>query len=646
MKAAGENSQDVESLITTLTSFQEKAQIIDYDAELIAERNQQMKESETLAAAALQGKMEDLDSQFYQENTVFEDLAEEYNTLNSVITPSYRIDTIEEVQGEALLVPERILVTDNGYLYAALRPDAFAIKRLKERLSLDGSDVPSADATEAVLLAFDPERKFVGAILLPSDFCWDNGRNSRLYTYSPGDKELQVWEGGLIPVQSIPIPGLSRTSPLRMDITVSDEDIIYLFLDNDVHVFSSQYDPLLEDYPFRYTDLEEGLNKTLSSLPWEPTSWQAEKTDKIHISDGGNSRILVVSPSGDIQREISLGDAVEGSSFWIDSFGYYYVCDPMNHQIRKYTPQGAFFTTMGKYGTEEGAFSRPQSGAMDQGGTLYIADSYNNRIQIFRPQRSPLGLPEIAKLHLSLLRRIERSKEGERNINSLKKLDQENNIFSLTLGGSLLTAGIVGPLVGFDVFSYLTADSYNDYLSATDIEAVKKTRESIEGYKTLGRASLFASIPFITVGTAILVDGLLSTARKLHVRPLGYKNVQNQDLDLLYSLDEKDYRSPQIALALGLGASLLPGVLSVGLSTVEIILLLNDEDVNNFSNPLHYVNMALIGIPPIGAHLYGGRLSITLSIASLVGGPLGRGGLSLLQGCSLSNACSETGGLF
>ena len=626
LETARENFQNAETFLPILAAFQLKTQVIDYDLELIEERDRQIEASEALASTAIKKVVEDLDSQFYQENAPFGDLAEEYTSLNSIITPQYQIDVIEEALGAFLTAPEKLLIADNAYLYVALHPDTPVFNSLKGRLSLEDPSAPSG-APGTQLLAFDPARKFAGAAHLAPDFCWAVDNRSRLYTYSPGDEAVQVWEAGMVHVLDIPIPGLAQTSPLRMDITISDEDIIYLFLDKDVHVFSSLHDPRLEEYPIRYTDLEEGLGQTFASLSWKPNWWQAEGSDRIHVSDEGNSRVLVVDSLGEIQREVVLGDFIENGDLWIDSFGYYYLCDSRNHHIRKYTPQGELLAALGQYGTERGTFSYPGGGAVDKKGNLYVADSFNNRVQIFQSEGRSLLFPQVGELHPPILRRIEKAKEGQRNIDALKRFDREDNVFSMALGGSLLAAGVAGAIIGYDVFSSLAVKSYNDYLTAAEANAVTKARESVDTFKTLGKVSLFTAVPLATVGLVYLVDGLLNTAQKNYIYPQAYRNIQNQDLDLLYSLDEENYRSPQAAQALGIWTSLVPGILSVGLTTIELILLFTDSEMDDFFNPLHYVNMGLIAIPPIGAHLYGGRLSLTLSIASLMADILAVGAL-------------------
>lgn len=80
----------------------------------------------------------------------------------------------------------------------------------------------------------------------------------------------------------------------------------------------------------------------------------------------------------------------------LDAAGTLYVADAGNHAIRKITPAGVVSTlagTPGRTGNADGAgaaalFNAPHGIAVDAGGTLYVADTYNHTIR----KISPTGL--------------------------------------------------------------------------------------------------------------------------------------------------------------------------------------------------------------------------------------------------------------
>ncbi|WP_346865908.1 SMP-30/gluconolactonase/LRE family protein, partial [Methanocalculus sp. MSAO_Arc2] len=69
----------------------------------------------------------------------------------------------------------------------------------------------------------------------------------------------------------------------------------------------------------------------------------------------------------------------------VDSAGNVYVADTWNDRIQKFTGDGTFITKWGSFGTGDGQFLGPTGIAVDAAGNVYVADTYNDRIQKFTP---------------------------------------------------------------------------------------------------------------------------------------------------------------------------------------------------------------------------------------------------------------------
>jgi len=68
----------------------------------------------------------------------------------------------------------------------------------------------------------------------------------------------------------------------------------------------------------------------------------------------------------------------------IDSSGSVYVADTWNHRIQKFKGQWGIRRKMGKFWSGDGQFDWPYGIAIDWcNGNVYIADTYNDRIQKF-----------------------------------------------------------------------------------------------------------------------------------------------------------------------------------------------------------------------------------------------------------------------
>jgi DNA-binding beta-propeller fold protein YncE len=60
------------------------------------------------------------------------------------------------------------------------------------------------------------------------------------------------------------------------------------------------------------------------------------------------------------------------------------VADTFNDRVQVFNPSGVFQFAFGSQGMGNGEFSMPQGIAVGSGGNIYVADTANNRVQVFR----------------------------------------------------------------------------------------------------------------------------------------------------------------------------------------------------------------------------------------------------------------------
>src|SRR5207253_4074499 len=67
----------------------------------------------------------------------------------------------------------------------------------------------------------------------------------------------------------------------------------------------------------------------------------------------------------------------------VDASGNVYVADTFNHRIQKFTGDGTFLAQWGAFGAGAGQFNQPWTLATDAIGNVYVVDNGNHRVEKF-----------------------------------------------------------------------------------------------------------------------------------------------------------------------------------------------------------------------------------------------------------------------
>ncbi|HEX6378553.1 MAG TPA: 6-bladed beta-propeller [Nitrososphaeraceae archaeon] len=128
----------------------------------------------------------------------------------------------------------------------------------------------------------------------------------------------------------------------------------------------------------------------------KPESVIIDSHDNIYVADFGNHRIQKFSNDGQFilkwgTKGVGDGEFNGPAGLSIDRHDNIYVTDRNNNRIQVFTANGTFLTKFGIEGSGQGQFILPEGVGVDKDtGLVYVADTGNFRIQVFKPVASSI----------------------------------------------------------------------------------------------------------------------------------------------------------------------------------------------------------------------------------------------------------------
>ena len=129
----------------------------------------------------------------------------------------------------------------------------------------------------------------------------------------------------------------------------------------------------------------------------KPESVVVDSKDNVYVADYGNHRIQKFTKDGNFilkwgSKGIGDGEFNGPAGLSIDKNDNIYVTDKNNNRIQVFTANGTFLTKFGSQGNATSQFILPEGIGVDmKTGLVYVADTGNFRIQVFRPVASSVN---------------------------------------------------------------------------------------------------------------------------------------------------------------------------------------------------------------------------------------------------------------
>lgn len=109
--------------------------------------------------------------------------------------------------------------------------------------------------------------------------------------------------------------------------------------------------------------------------------------DQVLVYDADTYKLLrKIGTTGRNHELTTPGDFSKPAGVAVDGEGNLYVADTMNNRIEIFDADGQFVSTFGKNGDGPGYFSRPKGVAIDSDGHIWVADGMQDRLQVFNKQ--------------------------------------------------------------------------------------------------------------------------------------------------------------------------------------------------------------------------------------------------------------------
>lgn len=106
----------------------------------------------------------------------------------------------------------------------------------------------------------------------------------------------------------------------------------------------------------------------------------------VYDADPPYKLIRKLGKPGTKHTSTAPGEFAKPAAVAVDQDGNVYVADTWNNRIEVFDPDGEFIRAFGKAGDGPGYFARPKGVSIDSDGHVWVADAVQDRVQVFTPE--------------------------------------------------------------------------------------------------------------------------------------------------------------------------------------------------------------------------------------------------------------------
>lgn len=599
-----EDPENIEHFLLGIAEFQRKTQRTGYDRRLETKKEEILDQVGIVAVDILEQLKQKGDDLYYRENPDFDDALDVFVKVSRLLNNVFDYTILDEEELEMQL-PRRIHIGRESEGHAK---GFFILDGEESNLQLRSFE---ADGKQRSQISFP-----IGVENFGGDICTDI--YGKVYFFSPLETEITVYDGNLNVFTRYPIPSYSPAEGEIMRMTRSEDGTFYIIGTSRVICFNPEGEVLDETEEVktvvRRTVVEEKIAEVLyENNGFRPSSVFFDKADRLNVYSAETNVCTRFDELGNYHSEIVFPDSRAGSNLSIDSLGYFYLTLPDDSGIAKYSPGGELVTRFGEFGQGPGQFSRPEQCSVADDGTIYVADTYNHRIQILELTSPPVLVPEISRYGIQFKLREKISGNAVETLARTEEQISAGPVIGKLAGGIASWGGAAGLHYLADTLKADYLATYKDYRQAAEADTATDLHSQAEVEWTLSSLSDVGNFTVFGAGTMLLTSGILDFINVLGLRKRTVRNLQSLSLDREYVLDEREYRGLRTSLRIGFLTGTIP--VFAGAVTFGLIAGPKGMDVNPLL--ISAIVLGSVVVPPIWGHLYGGTFHVGLFSAGL-----------------------------